>query len=61
MLIERMQGERDKWLAAINTIFGYIEGMISSSVSMLVQCIRCDSLKYVSLDFESFLTLQNLG
>ncbi|KAL1316430.1 hypothetical protein HN51_068623 [Arachis hypogaea] len=26
MLIERMQGERDKWLAAINTTFGHIEG-----------------------------------
>ena len=27
MLIERMQGERDKWLAAINTTFSHIEGM----------------------------------
>jgi len=27
MLIERLQGERDKWLAAINTTFGHIEGM----------------------------------
>ncbi|KAL1354830.1 hypothetical protein HN51_006882 [Arachis hypogaea] len=26
MLMERMQGERDKWLAAINTTFGHIEG-----------------------------------
>ncbi|KAH1163593.1 hypothetical protein GYH30_001894 [Glycine max] len=26
MLIERMQGERDKWLAAINTTFSHIEG-----------------------------------
>lgn len=26
MLIERLQGERDKWLAAINTTFGHIEG-----------------------------------
>ncbi|RYQ80174.1 hypothetical protein Ahy_Scaffold1g106756 isoform B [Arachis hypogaea] len=25
MLMERMQGERDKWLAAINTTFGHIE------------------------------------
>ncbi|XLR16377.1 hypothetical protein S83_044315, partial [Arachis hypogaea] len=25
MLIEQMQGERDKWLAAINTSFGHIE------------------------------------
>lgn len=34
MLIERMQGERDKWLAAINTTFGHIEGieLISTSV-----------------------------
>jgi len=34
MLIERMQGERDKWLAAINTTFSHIEGMqlISASV-----------------------------
>jgi len=27
MLIERLQGERDKWLAAINTTFSHIEGM----------------------------------
>lgn len=27
MLIERMNGEREKWLAAINTMFGHIEGM----------------------------------
>jgi len=26
MLIERMNGEREKWLAAINTTFGHIEG-----------------------------------
>ncbi|KAH9606449.1 hypothetical protein KSS87_002847 [Heliosperma pusillum] len=26
MLIERMSGEKDKWLAAINTTFGHIEG-----------------------------------
>ncbi|XP_057759441.1 uncharacterized protein LOC130979912 [Arachis stenosperma] len=26
MLMDRMQGERDKWLAAINTTFGHIEG-----------------------------------
>ncbi|CAL0331871.1 unnamed protein product [Lupinus luteus] len=26
MLFERMQGERDKWLAAINTTFSHIEG-----------------------------------
>lgn len=27
MLIERMNGEREKWLAAINTMFSHIEGM----------------------------------
>lgn len=27
MLIERMNGEREKWLAAINTTFSHIEGM----------------------------------
>ena len=27
MLMERVQGERDKWLAAINTTFSHIEGM----------------------------------
>lgn len=26
MLIERINGERDKWLAAINTTFSHIEG-----------------------------------
>lgn len=28
MLIERVNGEREKWLAAINTTFSHIEGMI---------------------------------
>lgn len=27
MLIERMNGEKEKWLAAINTAFSHIEGM----------------------------------
>lgn len=27
MLIERINGEREKWLAAINTTFSHIEGM----------------------------------
>ena len=27
MLIDRMNGEKDKWLAAINTTFSHIEGM----------------------------------
>lgn len=27
MLIERINGERDKWLAAINTTFSHIEGI----------------------------------
>lgn len=26
MLVDRIQGERDKWLAAINTTFSHIEG-----------------------------------
>ena len=26
MLLERMNGEKEKWLAAINTTFGHIEG-----------------------------------
>lgn len=26
MLVEKMSGEREKWLAAINTTFGHIEG-----------------------------------
>lgn len=26
MLMERMSGEKEKWLAAINTTFGHIEG-----------------------------------
>jgi len=33
MLIERLQGERDKWLAAINTTFSHIEGMQLISTS----------------------------
>lgn len=28
MLIERISGEKEKWLAAINTAFGHIEGNI---------------------------------
>lgn len=28
MLLERINGERDKWLAAINTTFSHIEGLI---------------------------------
>lgn len=35
MLIERMQGERDKWLAAINTTFSHIEGMQLISTSFV--------------------------
>lgn len=27
ILVERMNGEREKWLAAINTMFSHIEGM----------------------------------
>lgn len=34
MLVERMQGERDKWLAAINTTFSHIEGMQLTSTSI---------------------------
>lgn len=28
MLLERMHGEKEKWLAAINTTFGHIEGIV---------------------------------
>ncbi|RYR05180.1 hypothetical protein Ahy_B06g085056 [Arachis hypogaea] len=38
MLIERMQGERDKWLAAINTSFGHIEAMAARYD--LIKCIN---------------------
>ena len=30
MLLERMSGEREKWLAAINTTFSHIEGFYAS-------------------------------
>lgn len=28
MLIDQMNGEREKWLAAINTVFSHIEGIL---------------------------------
>lgn len=31
MLVERINGEREKWLAAINTTFSHIEGMLLSN------------------------------
>lgn len=38
MLVERINSERDKWLAAINTTFGHIEGMqlVHIFVSLLI-------------------------
>ncbi|RDX90586.1 ATPase family AAA domain-containing protein 3-A, partial [Mucuna pruriens] len=36
MLIERMQGERDKWLAAINTTFSHIEVFKLASVQAYI-------------------------
>lgn len=35
MLLERINGERDKWLAAINTTFSHIEGL------SLPYCLNC--------------------
>lgn len=33
MLIERMNGEKEKWLAAINTTFSHVEGSHALSIS----------------------------
>lgn len=32
MLIERVNGEKEKWLAAINTTFGHIEGIQNNKI-----------------------------
>jgi ATPase family AAA domain-containing protein 3A/B len=32
MLVERINGEREKWLAAINTTFSHIEGKLLVSM-----------------------------
>ncbi|QHN78424.1 Replication factor A protein [Arachis hypogaea] len=60
MLIERMQGERDKWLAAINISVGHIEETsrflpslpilwLNSAVAMAA---RYDLIKYINADPE---------
>lgn len=46
MLIEKVNGEREKWLAAINTTFSHIEGrqvigIFDSSNLHYVTCIIC--------------------
>lgn len=40
MLIDRMHGERDKWLAAINTTFSHIEGMATDKNITLYSFFR---------------------
>lgn len=35
MLLERMNGERDKWVASINTTFSHIEGFAPLCVKFL--------------------------
>lgn len=39
MLIDRISGERDKWLAAINTAFSHIEGSYNKPVSVCLVVI----------------------
>lgn len=42
MLLDRMNGEKEKWLAAINTTFGHIEGNQSCRKQMSVKFLsRC--------------------
>ncbi|CAF2189380.1 unnamed protein product [Brassica rapa] len=36
MLLDKINGEREKWLAAINTTFGHIEGMKLLSIALLI-------------------------
>lgn len=43
MLIDRMHGERDKWLAAINATFSHIEGMTSDEIITLQNLFMASS------------------
>lgn len=40
MLLERINGERDKWLAAINTTFNHIEGLCVVYILALLQYLH---------------------
>lgn len=39
MLVERINGEREKWLAAINTLFSHIEGM--TPIQHMLEFVLC--------------------
>lgn len=61
MLLERINGERDKWLAAINTTFSHIEGLnlpyypdCNFSLSFLVECFTCYALYSIQISLESY-------
>ena len=49
MLLDKINGEREKWLAAINTTFGHIEGMkllsIVPEIYTLIILLRLSRLK----------------
>lgn len=46
MLVERMNGEKEKWLAAINTTFSHVEG---------IRLINCDMFALLLRDISAVL------